>query len=384
MRVLHFAKTFSPLSETFIYDYVTELEKQGLDNHVLTFRRENEESRPFPNVDVVEGPGRWNLKRLTHRLFVGFNDRDPRTSAWPQIRERLGSAIRRVEPNVVHAHFGPAGILIAPLTEKLDIPLVVSLHGFDAFKLPSEPFWSKKYPLLFERADCITVVSNVMAEHVTQIGAPADKVAVVRVGKRMKDYPYSAPTSPVRQWFSVGRLVEKKGFKDCISAFRQLNNTFPDTTLDIIGDGPRRGALQREIKSAGLSESVRLLGERPHREVKRRMASADGFVLCSKNSTDGDREGVPTVLMEAQAMGLPVVSTNHSGIPEVIPSQNRRFLATEGDVDQIAERLHRLARATVEEIQSVSQQGRTKVEQEFNLSSEAETLAGIYSDLLLP
>jgi glycosyltransferase involved in cell wall biosynthesis len=235
---------------------------------------------------------------------------------------------------------------------------------------------------LFERADCITVVSNVMAEHVTQIGAPADKVTVVRVGKRMEEYPYSAPTSPVRQWISVGRLVEKKAFSDCICAFRQLNDSYPEATLDIIGDGPKRNALQREIESAGLSESVRLLGERSHREVKQRMTSADGFVLCSKTAEDGDREGVPTVLMEAQAIGLPVVSTNHSGIPEVIPSENRAFLATEGDIDQVAGCLMRLASQPVEELQTVSERGRRKVQQEFNLSSEAETLGEIYKNLL--
>lgn len=383
MRVLHFAKTFSPLSETFIYDYVTELERQGGDNHVMTFRRVNEEDRPFPKVHVIDRPSRWHPRRLVNRALVPLGLGEPRTSDWSLIRDRLASGIDAVDPDVIHAHFGPAGTLIAPVAEAENIPLVVSFHGFDAFKLPSEPFWRDKYPDLFEKAACITVVSKVMEEHLTEADASVDNVAVVRVGKRMDDYPYRAPTAPLRHWISIGRLVEKKGFSDCIHAFRLLTDEFPDASLDIIGDGPCYDSLRNVIDTTGLSGTVRLLGERPHDEVKQRLASADGFVLCSKEATDKDREGVPTVLMEAQAIGLPVVSTTHSGIPEVIPDENQEYLAPEGDVDQLAECLRQLSGHSAEDLKNFSERGRLKVEQDFNLSSEVNTLSGIYESLIV-
>jgi glycosyltransferase involved in cell wall biosynthesis len=293
----------------------------------------------------------------------------------------LAAVVRHVDPDIVHAHFGPAGALIGPVARADDIPLVVSFHGFDAFKLPSEPFWSEKYTTLFEQAKCITVVSDVMAEHLAEIGAPSDKVTVVRVGKRVDEYPYHAPTSHVRNWISVGRLIEKKGFGDCIRAFQRLVADYPASTLDIIGAGPRYDSLQKEIESAGLTEHVRLLGNRPHSEVKQQMASADGFVLCSKEAGDGNREGVPTVLMEAQAVGLPVVSTTHSGIPEVIPESNRDYLASEGEIEEISDCLNRMAEQSVEELQITSERGRQKIEQDFNLFNEVGGLRHTYQTL---
>jgi len=381
MRVLHFAKTFSPLSETFIYDYVTELERQGVDNHVFALDRKNEESRPFSKVKIVERPGRWNPRRLWHRLLVATGTGDPRTAEWPQLRERLEAVVHNVQPDVIHAHFGPAGVLIGSVAKTNGIPLVVSFHGFDAFKLPTEPFWKKKYSGLFGRADCITVVSNLMAQHLTEVDAPSDKVTVIRVGKHMEEYPYRPPTSPVRNWISVGRLEEKKGFEDCIDAFRHLVGEYPASTLDIIGDGSRYDALQERIASTGLAENVRLLGRRPHSEVKRKLDSVDAFVLCSREADDGNREGVPTVLMEAQAIGLPVVSTTHSGIPEVIPGENQTLLAPEGDVGEIANRMSQLARESVDRLQDLSQQGREKIEQDFNLSNEVGKLKKMYCSL---
>lgn len=111
------------------------------------------------------------------------------------------------------------------------------------------------------------------------------------------------------------------------------------------------------------------------------MSSADGFVLCSKETKDGDREGVPTVLMEAQAIGMPVVSTCHSGIPEVIPEPNRYLLADEGDVKGISEQLCRVARMKSEELREVTQRGRERIESEFSLSKEAKKLKNIYNNI---
>lgn len=378
MRVLHFAKSFSPLSETFIYDYVKELEQQGVENHVVTFNRENSESRPFPKVELIERPSRWHPRRLWYRALVPFGYGDTRTSDWAQIRERLGAVIREIQPDLVHAHFGPAGVLVSPVTEAHRIRLIVSFHGFDAFKLPKEEFWKEKYSELFSRVGSITVVSEVMSDHLAAIGAPPEKIRVVRVGKRVNDYPYRLPTSSVRDWISVGRLTEKKGFGDCVAAFQQLVAKYPGSTLDIIGEGERADDLKNQIDSIRLSDQVRLLGERPHDEVKRRLHRADGFVLCSKEAEDGNREGVPTVLMEAQAVGLPVVSTTHSGIPEVIPDKNHQFLATEGDVKKISGCMRQLANRTVEELQEVSKRGRRKIEREFNLSKEVDSLRSIY------
>jgi len=301
-------------------------------------------------------------------------------SFWPMYREQLERLVKEIRPDVIHAHFGPAGVLIGQCAGSCDVPFVVSFHGFDAFHLPRIQFWREKYSELFIKASCLTVVSNGMADHLVTLGSPEEKIKVVRVGKRISDYPYDPPDSSVRDWISVGRLVEKKGFDDCISAFQLLVNQFPGSTLTIIGGGELFGALECQIKAGGLENSIHMCGGLSHDEVKGYMEVADAFLLCSKEAKNGDREGVPTVLMEAQSMGLPVVATRHSGIPEVIPEANHKFLAPEGDISAIAEALIRLASCSVAELVQLAERGRTKVEHEFNLTHEIAKLRDLYTE----
>jgi colanic acid/amylovoran biosynthesis glycosyltransferase len=379
MRTLHYRQAFSKLSETFIYDYLTELERQGVENNVVTWERRNADTRPFRNVVEMEWPSKWDPRRLLDGMITRLWGRGPIQDTYRrEARRRVASEIRRLDPDVIHAHFGPEGVFIAPAAERLEIPLVVSFHGYDAFKLPRQKSWRDAYSALFRQAECITVVSNVMAEHLTALGAPPEKVTIVHVGKQLDEYRYRDPATPVRNWISVGRLTEKKGFGDCITAFRGLLSDHPESTLDIIGQGECFQTLKQQIESAGLTENVRLLGRCPHSEVKKRMDAADGFVLCSKEAEDGDWEGIPTVLMEAQAVGLPVVSTVHSGIPEAIPPANHHLLAEEGNVEELTDALCSLAETSVEELRDIAKRGRERVEEDFNLNREVEKLRSVY------
>jgi glycosyltransferase involved in cell wall biosynthesis len=219
-----------------------------------------------------------------------------------------------------------------------------------------------------------------MADHLVTLGAAPDTVHVVHVGTRTDEYDYQLPTGPLHEWLSVGRLVEKKGFADCLRAFRAYRQQVPNATLDVVGDGAQMDKLRALVDGSDLESAVRLLGRRPHSDVLDRMADADAFVLCSKEARNGDREGIPTVLMEAQAIGLPVVATRHSGIPEVIPETNHDLLAPEGDIDAIADRLLRLSGLSDAELRSRSARGREKIEAEFNLPRVVETLRGLYTD----
>jgi len=115
MCIAHFRQELSTLTEAFIYDYVVEMYQQGGDTHFATLRRVNEDSRPFSNVTVVERPSRWHPRRLWHRALVPFSERKPLHAEWPLVRDRLEEALREIQPDLVHAHFGPAGIIIAPV-----------------------------------------------------------------------------------------------------------------------------------------------------------------------------------------------------------------------------------------------------------------------------
>ncbi len=382
MRVAHLCTSFSRLSETFIYDAIQELDRQGIDCHVLTHQRINEKHRPFDNVTVVPWPGIWNARRLGYRALEIPRLRQWKTSSWPLLRTGLEEELARPPPDAIHAHFGPSGVLVMPVAQALGVPLVVSFHGFDAFQLPQEKMWRKRLAALFRKAAAVTVVSRVMKKHLIQLGSPPERTHVVRVGKRMSDYPFQPRSGRgIKRWVSVGRMTEKKGHLDGLAAFKQVSEAHPALSLRIIGEGELLPEARAYIARNEMDGRVKLLGAVPHADVKREMAHADAFLLCSKTARDGDQEGIPTVLMEAQALGLPCVTTRHSGIPEVIPEENHGLLAEEGDVNGIADCMSRLMSRSPEQIREIAARGRAKVEAEFDLVREVEKLKAIYQSV---
>lgn len=383
MRVAHLCQDFSPLSETFIYDYVVEEDRQGCECHVVAANLWNRDARPFPNVHHTPWPGPRHPRRLWHRALSQVGVGDAERAAWPEYRRRVGAALRRIRPDVLHAHFGTTGAALYPLAAELGIPMVVSFHGKDAFVRPATRRYREPYARMFERVEAVTVVSRLMAAHLEGLGVEPEKIHLVRVGKRVEAYPYRPPSErPVREWVSVGRLAEKKGHSDALAAFADLVKDHPDQHLRIVGDGELRSELEELADRLDLSDHVEFTGSVPHEEVKAAMESADAFILCSRTAADGDREGVPTVLMEAQLLGLPCVSTTHSGIPEVIPEPNRHLLSSEGDVPSIATSMRGLVEAEPRERAAIAEAGRLKVEREFNLSREVERLRVLYETLV--
>ena len=138
---------------------------------------------------------------------------------------------------------------------------------------------------------------------------------------------------------TVARLVPKKGIEDAIRAVAALAPKYPTLSFHIVGDGPQRSGCQTLIEELGVQNQIRLLGQQPAEGVKHALKSADIFVAPSYTASDGDIEGIPVAIMEAMASGLPVVSTNHSGIPELVMDGVTGCLVAERDVTNIAARL---------------------------------------------
>ena len=380
MRVVHFVESFSRLTETFIYDYVVEGQRQGTESWVLTLRRENDKDRLFNNLHSIALPPRWNPERLWSRvaLEMGWTCADEQYT-W-LLRRRIKRFLNSCKPDVIHAHFGPAGHLVAPVAAALELPLAVSFYGYDVTQLTRSETWRERYRLLFGQADALIALSSVMREQLLDLKGSDSKLRIVHLAKRLADYPYREPVSPVRNWMSVGRLTEKKGHADCIKAFEAATRD-TDVTLTIVGEGELHSVLLDYVVSRGLDRRVVFVGSRRHDRVIEMLRGADAFILCSKTAADGDTEGTPTVLLEAQAVGLPCVATKHSGIPEVIPAENHRFLADEGDVLGIAECMKLLSEVSQGELVRISRAGRHKVERAYHLEKEVAKLLEIYSEM---
>lgn len=386
MRIVQFSESFSPASETFIYDAVSELVASGVDCRVLTLNRRDPVGRPFDEVHEVPWPRRWEIPRLWHRALssVGVGHRD--THLWPVVRGRLRPHLERLRPDVVHAQFGPMGALIAPITKALDIPLVVTFHGYDLSPRPGRAEPPPGYEEMFEWASLLLTVSAHNAEKLRTLKAPGEKVRVLHNGSRIERFAFSDPSGrfdghEVRLLF-VGRLVEVKSPLDLLRAFRIARDEVGEELslrLTVAGEGREGEAARGFVADHDLRREVRFLGRVSHSRVEELMRNHHVYVQHCRRTESGEEEGLGMTLIEAQASGLPVISTRSGGIPEAVADGRSGFLVPDGDVRAMADRIVELVR-NPERWSAMGRAGREHVEDNFRLSTQVEKLITLYRE----
>ena len=288
-------------------------------------------------------------------------------------------AAERQRYDVLHAHFGPVGNNFRFTRALWKTPLVVTFHGYDFCVVPRER-GADVYHELFRVADVVTVNSDYTRERVAELGCPRDRIHNLHVGLDLEQFPFRErvrrPGEPVRV-LTVGRLVEKKGIEYAIRAVAGAREMFNNLRYDIIGDGPLRAVLQKLTDELSLRQNVFLHGAKDAQAIQKFMADAHIFMLPSVTAANGDQEGTPVSLMEAQSAGLPVLSTLHSGIPEVVRQNESGFLLPERDVAGLARKLISLI-DNPDVCARMGRCGREHVEAEFDLRKLNRDLGGIY------
>ncbi len=176
----------------------------------------------------------------------------------------------------------------------------------------------------------------------------------------------------------MGRLVEKKGFHILIEAIRLLRAEGRDVQCRIVGDGEERENLAQQIAAAALEGSVRLIGSLPQSEVVREMRSAALLACPCVVGSDGNRDGLPTVLLEAMALGLPCVATDVTGIPELVRDGETGFLVPDGDPEALSDAIVR-ALDDADLRQRLSRQARALIEREFDVTRNAAALREVFA-----
>jgi colanic acid/amylovoran biosynthesis glycosyltransferase len=217
-----------------------------------------------------------------------------------------------------------------------------------------------------------------MKEAVLELGCPEKKIHIVRLSRDLNQFAYNPPSQEAQRLLFVGRLTPKKAPLDAIQALEMANQNGADLRLHVVGDGELWDDVERYIERHSLHEDVLLHGRVPNEKVIEHMQAADAFVLPSKTAPSGDREGTPTVLVEAQASGLPCISTRHAGIPEMIPEENHDLLVQEGDVEALANKFLKVSTLTEKRLRRVAERGRRRIEDEFSISTQCEKLRSIY------
>ncbi len=246
----------------------------------------------------------------------------------------------RLRPRLVHAHFGPGGALALPIARRLGIPLVVTFHGGDATKethyrrrlIPR--IYGRRLAALQREAALFVCVSEFVRDTLVARGFPPDKLEIIHQGVELGAAPPEQREEAGDPYvLFVGRFVEKKGVAHLIEAMRRLDAEGRAARLILIGDGPLGAALRDQAR--GLKR-VEFIGWLPNAEVRRWMRGAVALCVPSVTAREGDSEGLPTVIFEAMAEGVPVVGSDHAGIAEavehgrtglIVPAANPRALA---------------------------------------------------------
>jgi len=287
--------------------------------------------------------------------------------------------------HVVICHFGTNGLVGSDLKQMglITGKMVVVFHGYDITKYIGQ-HGSQVYSRLFELCDLVLPISERWKTELVILGCDLAKIRVHRMGVDTKLLPYVSPAQENRPFklLSVGRLVEKKGIQFGIAAIKSLSKmTHDEITYDIIGDGPLRACLEEQIATDGLTDTVKLLGEQNPEACIAAMQRADVLIVPSVTAADGDQEGIPVVLMEAMSLGLPVITTRHSGIPELVENNFSGLLTAEHDSDGIARAILKLM-GDRKQMEALARNARDTVEANFNNDILGKQLSNLITSSL--
>ena len=292
-----------------------------------------------------------------------------------------------LRPALMHAHFGPDAMQAMPIARLLNIPLVVTFHGYDATMHDdalrrasiSMNLYVRRRSKLMRSAARVLCVSEYIRHKVLEQGFTSDKTTLHYTGIDVEQFvPDPAVTRKPIVLF-VGRLVEKKGCEHLIRAMEMVESRLKDVELVVIGDGPLRTRLESQARS--MLRTVTFIGKCSAAEVRNWMNKASVFSTPSVVARSGDAEGFGMVFAEAQAMGLPVASFATGGIPEAVEHGVTGLLSPERDVSALAHDIVTLL-TDIQMWLRFSTAGRERVARCFNLAKQAGKLERIYQDVL--
>jgi glycosyltransferase involved in cell wall biosynthesis len=397
VNVLYVLKRYPRLSETFVVREIVGVEAQGATVAIDVLLTPEDEPR-HPEVDLVRAEvrhlprQRWSREVAIAALRVGARAprslfREWRTAGAAQhagdhrAGRRLRHAVlvadraRREHVDVIHAHFATSASEVATAAGRLSgIPVTVTAHAKDIYHHDNEG------PLATRLADAATVVtvSEHNVQHLAEV-APSTRVRLVRNGVALGPVAADPAASGAGPVLCVSRLVPKKGIDTLLAAIAVLAEDDSSARLEVIGGGPLLDELRAQAETLGVTDRVVLHGPQPSTVVEQAYARAGVVALACRVDESGDRDGLPTVLVEALGRGLPVVSTRLVGIPELVRHEETGLLVPPDDPVALADALRRL-RTDSRLASEVGAAGRRLVGDEYDPAGSATALLAVWAE----
>jgi len=382
VKVVHSHDVWLRPTENWLYNQVKYL-NEDIEAYVICQNVENLNQFGVANLRQLDAPSylQWCRHRVLMKLGLSSN---------PYHKTFLRE-LHSIKPSILHSHFGYTGWLDMAAAKKAKVKHIVTFYGWDVNKLPNiEPVWRRRYKKLLDHVDLVLCEGSFMAKSVMDLGCPEDKMKVHHLGIEVDNIRYKP-----RKWrgdeilrvLIAASFREKKGIPYALQALKELQDMVP-LDITIVGDADTEPASQAEksrilaaIENLKLENKVRMLGYLPHAALLKESYEHHIFIAPSVTARDGDSEGgVPVALIEMAATGMPVVSTKHCDIPEVIEDGETGLLAEERDVAGLAKKLRRLIENPAGWGYLV-ENARKHIEQEYSARTQGIRLSRIYKQV---
>jgi colanic acid/amylovoran biosynthesis glycosyltransferase len=344
------------ISETFIRAHVERIPARAFLIHGWRPRIENSSILSLPELVIHK------LRRLLFNEHLNV-----------EVTAAYVKAFRRHGVKAILAEYGETGVEVLPACRQLNIPLIVHFHGYDASVHELLERLHEPYQVMFKEAASVIAVSRAMQTKLISLGAPSDKVFYNPCGIDCEKFSGATPATAPPLFLAVGRFVEKKGPLLTIRAFASVYKSNANARLNMVGDGQLLTESKALVAELGLERAVNFLGAQSQEVVQAEMRKARCFVQHSLQAVSGDCEGTPVGILEAGASGLPVVSTRHAGIPDVVVDAETGLLVDEGDIDGMAAHMLRIVNEP-KLAAALGQAAQKRISEKFSMERSIEGL----------
>ena len=396
-RIGYVLKRYPRFSETFVVNEILAHESAGAEISIFALRPTSDTHFQHAIADVkapvkhlryggIKAETIWTELDRCGKKFSELWKTLPQATGYSasEVYQSLllAQAVQDQKIEHLHAHFGTSAASVARLASLLTgVPYTFTAHAKDIFhEYVDEDLLGRK---LVDASAVVTVSDYNVDNLVARFPISADKVFRIYNGLHLDKFPYKVPAERPPNIVAVGRLVEKKGFCDLISACKQLATDNVEFSCQIIGGGDLKEKLHAQIESLGLGQRVHLVGPKPQQEVLRAVREAAVCVAPCVTASTGDKDGMPTILLEAMATGTACISTAVTGIPELIQHEKTGLLVPEGKPAALALQIARLLRDG--DLQrKLSSTARSLIESEFDIRDSTKKLRQLFTSCQQP